>query len=125
MTAPHLTLGEGLTIGEGITISLGGSGGGGGGTSYVTWSGLSPSDNPHSWTTQLYGANTISIPWQWGGYNMTKPLPTSGETVSDTSGHTGTILSVTHNRGGSGDNLLITLTTNVPGFASDTSVNIT
>jgi len=126
MSVPNLTLGEGLTIGDGITISLGssGGGGGGGGTSYTTWSGLAPSDNSHGWTTQQYGPTTISIPWQWGGYNMTQARPTAGQTVSDGSGHSAIIQSVSNNAGGSGMNLLITLTSSVPGFASDTSVNI-
>lgn len=119
-----LTFGEGLTIGSGINIGGGSGGGGGGGSTYTTWSGMASADNPRGWTTQLYGSNTVSLPWQWGGYNMTQALPTVGQTVSDTNGHSGVIQSITHNRGASGDNLLIYLTSNVPGLSTVTSVTI-
>ena len=94
------------------------------GTPYTTWSGLASGDNPYGWTTQQYGDTTISIPWQWGGYNMTQARPTAGQTVTDVGGHTATISSVTNNAGGGGMNLLITLTSSAPGFATDTIVYI-
>jgi hypothetical protein len=94
------------------------------GTVYTTWGGLNVNDNPYNWTTQQYGADTISIPWQWGGYNMTQSRPISGQIVSDNMGNSATILSVNNNAGGGGMNLLIYLTTSVPGFANDTSITI-
>ena len=94
------------------------------GTVYTTWSGLNVNDNPYNWTTQQYGDNTISIPWQWGGYNMTQSRPIPGQTVFDNSGHSATISLVNNNAGGAGMNLIIYLTTSVPGFANDTFVTI-
>ena len=94
------------------------------GTVYTTWGGLNVNDNPYNWTTQQYGANTISIPWQWGGYNMTQSRPVAGQTVFDNMGNSATISLVNNNAGGSGMNLLIYLTTSVAGFANDTSVTI-
>jgi len=94
------------------------------GTVYTTWGGLNVIDNPYNWTTQQYGANTISIPWQWGGYNMTQSRPVAGQTVFDNMGNSATISLVNNNAGGGGMNLLIYLTTSVAGFANDTSVTI-
>ena len=120
MSQPGITFGAGITLGHGITLGATGSGA----NSYSTWSGLAAGDNPHGWTTQQYGANTVSIPWQWGGYNMSKSRPTVGQTVSDGLGHTATIQSVTDNPGASGDNLLIYLTSSQPAWAAVTTLDI-